>query len=274
MPHKTDIWMPLYIGDYLSDTSDLSAEQHGAYLLLLMHQWKTGPLPDDLGALSRVAHLGASSTAQALLKHLLIRFFERRECEGFALWVQQRSEAEKFKWSEKKRVYVERASKGGRAKVASSTRQAVLEVVLEECTSPSPLPKVQKQKQKPSRAKTARGTKTAEAKSRHAEFKNAIGQYWESKNPGVEMPWGPAEGRNLEMWLKESPNTSLPQFKDFLRNRFRSAVNHTERPSRWIGNVTNFAGGPLDKFGHPVNGAQPPKADPLAGMTFVNGGAQ
>ena len=88
------------------------------------------------------------------------------------------------------------------------------------------------------------------------------------------MPWGPAEGRNLEIWLKESPNTSLPQFKYFLRNRFRSAVNHTERPSRWIGNVTNFAGGPLDKFGHPVNGTQPPKADPLAGMTFVNGGAQ
>jgi hypothetical protein len=106
--------------------------------------------------------------------------------------------------------------------------------------------------QKPSRAKAARGKKTEAAKSRHAEFKAAILRYWESKNPGVEMPWGPAEGRNLEMWLRETPNTTLEQFVGYLRNRFKSAVTHTERPSRWIGNVTNFAGGPIDKYGKPL----------------------
>ena len=107
--------------------------------------------------------------------------------------------------------------------------------------------------QKPSRAKAARGRKTEAAKSRHAEFKAAILRYWKSKNPGVEMPWGPAEGRNLEMWLRETPNTTLEQFVGYLRNRFKSAVTHTERPSRWIGNVTNFAGGPIDKYGKPLN---------------------
>jgi hypothetical protein len=108
------------------------------------------------------------------------------------------------------------------------------------------------EKQKPSRAKAARGKKTEAAKSRHAEFKAAILRYWESKNPGVEMPWGPAEGRNLEMWLRETPNTTLEQFVGYLRNRFKSAVTHTERPSRWIGNVTNFASGPIDKYGKPL----------------------
>jgi hypothetical protein len=101
-------------------------------------------------------------------------------------------------------------------------------------------------------AKAARGKKTEAAKSRHAEFKAAILRYWESKNPGVEMPWGPAEGRNLEMWLRETPNTTLEQFVGYLRNRFKSAVTHTERPSRWIGNVTNFASGPIDKYGKPL----------------------
>ena len=103
-------------------------------------------------------------------------------------------------------------------------------------------------------------TKTEAQKTRHAEFKAAIGKYWDSRNPGVEMPWGPAEGKNLEMWLKESPNTSLEQFTAFLRNRFKSEVNHTERPSRWIRSVTGYAGGPLDRFSKPLTQSQ--AADP------------
>jgi len=102
------------------------------------------------------------------------------------------------------------------------------------------------------RSKKCAESPTEAAKSRHAEFKAAILRYWESKNPGVEMPWGPAEGRNLEMWLRETPHTTLEQFVGYLRNRFKSEVNHTERPSRWIGNVTNFAARPIDKYGKPL----------------------
>lgn len=51
-------FLQFYVGDYLADTTDLSCEEHGAYLLLLMTMWRHGAkLPNDPVRLARVARL-------------------------------------------------------------------------------------------------------------------------------------------------------------------------------------------------------------------------
>jgi|GEM_PF-2592668 len=61
MSSKADIWMPLFIGDYLADTSRLTTEQHGAYMLLIMDYWRNGPPPDDDEVLANISKASAQA---------------------------------------------------------------------------------------------------------------------------------------------------------------------------------------------------------------------
>jgi uncharacterized protein YdaU (DUF1376 family) len=66
--------MPLHIGDYRRDTGHLRAASHGAYLLLLMHYWSTGDLPDDDDQLSAIACMSRAEWRRA--RPILERFFD------------------------------------------------------------------------------------------------------------------------------------------------------------------------------------------------------
>jgi len=75
---ETSTWMPLYIGDYLADTTHLTYAEHGAYLLLIMVYWRSGkPLPDDDVLLARYCR--ANRWQWKTLRPVLEPFFQVRD---------------------------------------------------------------------------------------------------------------------------------------------------------------------------------------------------
>jgi uncharacterized protein YdaU (DUF1376 family) len=50
-------FIAFYSGDYQRKTRHLSTEQHGAYLLLLMHCWTHGSIPPQPEARAAIARM-------------------------------------------------------------------------------------------------------------------------------------------------------------------------------------------------------------------------
>ncbi|SAL59478.1 hypothetical protein AWB71_03289 [Caballeronia peredens] len=141
---KADVWMPLYIGDYLADTNRLTTEQHGAYLLLIMDYWRNGPPPDDEEILQNVTRLSKFLWK----KHgpVLQKFFTVEN----GVWRHKRIDEEmagaasgKAAASEKARIAAN--ARWGKAD-AQSIAQAHAPSMLEECPSQSPSPTPNKPK--------------------------------------------------------------------------------------------------------------------------------
>lgn len=89
---KADKWMPLYIGDYLGDTGHLSTVEHGAYLLLLMAQWRRGELPDDDVKLARI--VGMRLDHWKKIAPTIREFFDPGEAPGTLSQKRAKAEAQ------------------------------------------------------------------------------------------------------------------------------------------------------------------------------------
>lgn len=96
---KTDIWMPLYIGDYTAGTIGLTKSEHGSYLLLIMAYWVNGgPLKE------KTAQSIAGDDVDSISK-----FFEIKD--GF--WHQKRIDLEYSKSLARKEQAQENGKRGG-----------------------------------------------------------------------------------------------------------------------------------------------------------------
>jgi len=106
---------------------------------------------------------------------------------------------------------------------------------------------------KPARKETSRDRKKHSADPRHIACKGWLEKYWNHFNPQDQMPWDGAEGKALGMLLGASPALTPERFHEMLRNRGKSeGVVHSERPSLWLRKIHNYANGPIDRFGKPL----------------------
>jgi len=138
MTSKVDLWMPIYIGDYLSATSRLSTEQHGAYLLLIMDYWKNGALPNDDQVLAQITRMTPPAWGNA--RSILQAFFSIKN----NLWIHARVEKEILKARDNREKTSARASKAATArwanKDATSNATSITQAMHKQCPSPSPSP--------------------------------------------------------------------------------------------------------------------------------------
>jgi uncharacterized protein YdaU (DUF1376 family) len=135
MTKKPDDWMPLRIGLYLADTTHLTRDQHGAYLLLLMAYWRRGgPLPADDARLA--ATTKATPAEWRKLKPVLAEFFNERD--GF--WHQKRADKELNVASSIIEARTEAGRAGGIAARGKSGRKPNDKTIANELQNNTPLP--------------------------------------------------------------------------------------------------------------------------------------
>ena len=101
--------MPFYIADYLADTGHLDHEEHGVYLLAIMHYWQTEkPLPNNAKQLQQICHCFAYEKFKQIWDTVSCLF----ELTGDG-WVHKRIEKELTKASEISKKRKEYGKKGG-----------------------------------------------------------------------------------------------------------------------------------------------------------------
>jgi hypothetical protein len=256
-------WFKLWATDFLCDpdVDELPLEAQA----LLVRMWcvcnQSGSLPDDVEEVARLTRCRLSS---CLLSYPLCkRFFESRG----GLLFSNRMEAEKL------RSEVARTNAGKRLKKVRTGESNIeassncsTDSITQRAREPDPHTKTPtpietfsltssegagelRESSEDVASNSRRKAKVADPRS--AAFHAALKKHWEATCPGVPFVWDGSEGKALSMLLAASPALDLQSFCHMLDNRMKSnGLAHSKRPREWIGTVTKFATGPLDKFGH------------------------
>lgn len=197
---RPDSFMPLFIADYLADTTHLERDEHGAYFLLLMAYWRNGgPLVADDARLSRIAKASASEWKR--LKPVMLEFFT--EVDG--VWVSKRSDIE-----------IEKATRRMEAKSQAGKRGAESRWQTHAVAMPVPLAEGMTEpmtKNGSSPSPTQEDKKERKNMSASADGDVEFAQFWKEYPRTKNMSRKDA----LKAWKSLKASKSLPDLEAVLR---------------------------------------------------------
>lgn len=206
---RDNAWMPLYVADYTADTMHLSGPEHGAYLLLLMHSWRTGPLPDNDLALARIARTEPGAWRKMAPT---IRAFFDASPEGLTQARLERVRAEQGAKIEQRRAAGKASAAARASQRPFNGRSTSVEVPL------------------PSRSREL---------EREEEKKEHPSQPSVGRSPrGCRLPpdWQPSDAeRSFAAGLMLNPDKIAANFKDFWHAKAGKDAVKLDWPATWRG---------------------------------------
>lgn len=201
---KPDSFMPLFIADYLADTTHLERDEHGAYFLLLMAYWRNGgPLMADDARLSRIAK--ASPTEWKRLRPVMLEFFTEED----GVWISKRSDIEIEKATRRMEAKSSAGKRGAESRwqthsnridlpLAEPVAEAIADPMTKNGSSPSPTQEERKERKNMSANADA-----------DAEFSQFWKEYPRTKNMSRKDA--------LKAWKSLKASKSLPDLAEVLR---------------------------------------------------------
>lgn len=182
--------LPLFTDAYLADAGHLSFEEHGRYLLLLIHMWRSPGcrLPDDDEWLARRFHCDASAVRMHM-RPLIVEFMQVHDG-----WITQKRLQQEWQWCHEKRnknINAANTRWSLKNNKKSECERNAGDVCERNAPTPSPSPSLEKEKSIKEKAtkKRSKIPLPAEWESPPPEcFDYAFSKNWD--RPRIAEQWG------------------------------------------------------------------------------------
>lgn len=238
-------WMPLHIENYLADTGHLTAAEHGAYLMLIMHYWREGRLPEDERLIQRIARLSKDEWAES--RDILAALFR----DG---WKHKRIDEELAKADE----IIEKRRNAALGRHAKNKSSAYAEQVQSKSSDTRVPPRTDNQgsKEEPKGSSKNRGTRLPENFKPDLTFAASLGlTRAQAENEAAKfMDWWPAQPgqkgvkldweKTWKTWCRNAADRlprgspgrveKIDHFKEFAERISGQAGNSTGERGDWV----------------------------------------
>jgi len=87
---------------------------------------------------------------------------------------------------------------------------------------------------------------------RRKDFTDDLKKYWDWGNPALKFSMNGKDGKQIAMFLKEHSDWTQETWRQALRNRCLSEVNHAQPIWCWVSRLAEYSATPIDRFGKPM----------------------